>query len=71
MLFYTGILSHWRPGVGAINTIISNRLDFFFSFGLGLMGAIAVIGIYNVVSSVLSKNKELDEAGAPQMDWVP
>ena len=69
VLFYTGILNHWRPGVGAVNTIISNRLDFFFSFGLGLMGAIAVIGIYNVISGVLSKNKHLDEAGAPQIDW--
>jgi hypothetical protein len=69
VLFKTGVLAHWKPGVGALTTINSNYMDFFFSFGLGLLGAIAVVGIYNVVRALLTKNKELDEAGAPQVDW--
>jgi hypothetical protein len=69
ILYHTGILGHWRPGVGAITTMISNRLDFFFSFGLGLMGAIAIIGIYNVMSVLWKRNQDLDEAGAPRVDW--
>jgi hypothetical protein len=69
ILYHAGILSQWKPGVGAINTIIANRLDFFFSFGLGLMAAIAVIGVYHVVTSLWSKSKQLDEVGAAKMDW--
>lgn len=69
ILYHTGILSHWRPGVGAINTMISNRLDFFFSFGLGLMAAIAVIGIFHVVQGLMARNRKLDEVGAAKIDW--
>ena len=69
VLYHYGILNHWRPGVGALNTMLSNRLDFFFSFGLGLMGAIAVIGIYNVFSALWSRNKNLDASGAPKIEW--
>src|ERR1041384_2995545 len=44
ILYKTGFLSHWSTGLGAIRTIQSNTLDFYFSFSLGLTAAIAVIG---------------------------
>ena len=69
ILYKTGILYHWKPGVGAITTLNSNTLDFFFSFGLGLMAAIAVIGIYHVVTGLLAKRRQLDESGAAKMNW--
>jgi hypothetical protein len=67
MLYHFGILSHWRPGVGAIATINSNRLDFYFSFGLGLTAAIAVIGFWNVAASLLRQKRQLDLSGAPSI----
>ena len=69
VLFHTGVLSHWRPGIGAILTLNSNYIDFFFSFGLGLLGAIAVIGIINVVQAFIGQKRDLDEAGAAKVEW--
>lgn len=64
-LFHFGVLKGWSPGLGAIRTIQSNTLDFYFSFGLGLTGAIAVIGIWHIVSRMLLYRGD-DER---KMDW--
>ncbi|HTL29684.1 MAG TPA: hypothetical protein VL282_10700 [Tepidisphaeraceae bacterium] len=64
VLYKTGILHTWSPGVGAIPTIQANTLDFYFSFGLGLTAAIAVIGFYHVGRSVFAKHE-----GAPRIQW--
>jgi len=58
------VLRNWAPGIGAITTINSNTLDFYFSFGLGLTAAIAVIGIWHVVSSLMRARAEGEGA-----DW--
>ncbi|MEL7239972.1 MAG: peptide transporter, partial [Planctomycetota bacterium] len=60
-----GILDGWSPGTGAIQTIQSNTLDFYFSFGLGLTFAIAVIGIWHVASSF---RKSRQTGDAPRVD---
>ena len=49
------MLQNWAPGIGAIATINANTLDFYFSFGLGLTAAIAVIGIWHVISGLLQR----------------
>jgi hypothetical protein len=69
ILYNQGILKNWSTGIGAIRTIQSNTLDFYFSFGLGLTAAIAFIGIFHVVSSLMRKKKDLDEHGAARMNW--
>jgi hypothetical protein len=71
VLYHTGVLHSWRPGVGAIRTLNSNLLDFYFSFGLGLTAAIAVIGFWHVFSGLLKKKREVDETGAvvPGINW--
>ena len=69
VLYKTGVLTSWKPGVGAIATLNANFLDFYLSFGLGLMAAIAVIGIVHVLSGLVRKNRALDEIGAPRADW--
>ncbi len=66
---YTHVLHSWRPGVGAIRTINSNTLDFYFSFGLGLTAAIAVIGIASVVRSMVSRRRQLSEEGVVGTNW--
>jgi hypothetical protein len=56
-LYFTGVLKNWSPGMGAIRTVNSNTLDFYFSFGLGLTLAIAVIGFWQVFRSISEARK--------------
>ncbi len=68
ILYKTGILKNWSTGIGAIRTIQSNTLDFYFSFGLGLTAAIALIGFYHVFSGLLRRKKE-EHVGAG-VEWA-
>jgi hypothetical protein len=52
LLYKMGVLRSWAPGVGAPTTIMANTVDFYFSFGLGLAAAIAVIGVWQVIGSL-------------------
>ena len=69
MLYKIGILSGWEPGIGAIQTIQTNIFDFYFSFSLGLSLAVAAIGFIHVFTSLRARRKELDESGAPKVQW--
>jgi hypothetical protein len=69
LLHRAGVLSSWRPGVGAVTTINANYLDFYLSFGLGLTAAIAVIGVWHVISSLMRRKREIDESGAARIEW--
>jgi len=69
VLYHGGVLKNWTPGAGAISTINSNFLDFYFSFGLGLTAAIAVIGFYHVFKSLLGAKKTLDERAHASVNW--
>lgn len=69
ILYKTGILHSWSPGISAIATINANRLDFYFSFSLGLMAAIAVIGFYHGFGGLLRKKKAIDDASVARVDW--
>lgn len=64
-LYQTGILKNWAPGLGAMRTVQSNTLDFYFSFGLGLTAAIAVIGFWHIFSRLVVAKKD----SLQQMDW--
>jgi hypothetical protein len=66
MLFHYGVLKSWTPGLGAIRTMESNTLDFYFSFGLGLTGAIAVIGLWHVASRLVIGRR----GGKGGADWA-
>lgn len=65
ILYHFGILKNWTPDIGAIRTINSNTLDFYFSFGLGLTLAIAFIGFYQVFASIREAKKEGNRSGKP------
>lgn len=52
ILHKVGILSTWQPGDGTIVTMYKNTVDFYFSFGVGLSLAVALIGFYSVWQSV-------------------
>jgi hypothetical protein len=69
ILYNTGVLKSWRPGIGAVTTIQANYLDFYLSFGLGLTAAIAVIGFWHVISSLVRRKREIDETAAASIEW--
>jgi len=68
-LYDQGILNGWEPGLGAIETVRSNIFDFYFSFNLGLMIAVALIGFLHMWSKFKAKRKEMDEMGRTKVDW--
>lgn len=64
-----GILASWQPGSDTIQTQFANTVDFYFSFGIGITIAIALIGLFHVFSSMRRsrKNGDLDASSRP--DW--
>ncbi len=69
ILFHTGVLDNWEPGIGGIQTVQANLMDFYFSFALGLGLAVAAIGIAHIIRNFRQKKGELDASGAPRIDW--
>jgi len=68
-LYHMGILDNWERGLGGIQTIQVNVLDFYFSFHIGLSFAVAAIGFIHLYNSFKEKRQAMDEAGRPGMDW--
>jgi len=69
VFYHVGWLKTWEPGIGAIQTIQANTLDFYLSFNIGLSLAVAVIGFSHLYSNFRKKRKEMDEAGRPGIEW--
>lgn len=69
ILFHMGVLDGWEPGLNAIETVRGNVFDFYFSFHLGLMFAVAIIGFIHMYSNFKKKKKEMDETGRPSVQW--
>ena len=68
-LHRVGILDGWEQGLGGIQTVQVNVMDFYFSFGIGLSFAVAVIGFMHLYSNFKQKKQDMDEAGRPGLDW--
>jgi hypothetical protein len=64
-----GVLDGWEPGLSGIETVRSNVFDFYFSFNLGLMFAVAAIGLIHMYSGFRKKKREMDEMGRPGVEW--
>ena len=47
ILYHKGILSHWTPQMGVVDTLFTNNVDFYLSFSLGLTVAITFISLGN------------------------
>ncbi len=45
MLRRHGILTNWTPEMGLIDTVYTNNVDFYLSFGAGLTAAVALISL--------------------------
>jgi len=68
LLYRGGLLPTWMPGDGTVETLFKNQVDFYFSFGLGVSLAIAVIGIYSTVQSL---RRMREHRGDPQGVMTP
>ncbi len=66
LLHHWGVLTRWQPGMDTVSTTFSNSIDFWMSFGLGVTGGIAVIGIYQTVRDLTLKTRELRKQRASQ-----
>jgi len=49
VLYHYHILFSWKPGQGTVETLFNNNVDFYFSFGIGLSLAIAIVGFVSVI----------------------
>jgi len=59
LLYKAGYLTHWRQGMGVIETFFVNSVDFWMSFGIGVTLAIAVIGFYQVFSTLARRKGKI------------
>lgn len=64
-----GLLTGWTPGLSAMDTVRSNVMDFYFSFQLGLLFAVAGIGLIHMYKNFQKKKREADELGKSSMKW--
>ena len=66
-----GLLPTWRPGMGVVDAGFSNHLDFYLSFGIGLMIAIFVVSLGPILKPLIVgrakqvKGEEKDLARQP------
>ncbi len=70
-LWKWGYLTHWRPGMGTIETFFVNNVDFWMSFGIGITLSIAMIGIYQVFTGVRKRKQEALARGEPSTGPPP
>ena len=64
-----GHLGGWEPGLSAMETIRSNTFDFYFSFNLGLLLAVAIIGFLHMRETFRRKKRQMDLEGRPSVRW--
>ncbi len=53
LLFSNGVLTSWTEGMGVVDTMFSNQIDFYLSFGIGLAVAIFLVSLVPIIRSLL------------------
>jgi hypothetical protein len=69
ILQHNGVLNSWEPGLNALEVVRANVFDFYFSFNLGLMFAVAIVGFLHMYSKLKARKAEADELGATKVHW--
>ncbi|MHC4481208.1 MAG: OPT family oligopeptide transporter [Planctomycetota bacterium] len=58
ILYRTGVLRMWEPGMDYIETGLANQFDFWLSFSIGTAIAIALLGLYAAFTQgILARRK--------------
>ncbi len=58
VLYPMGVLRTWNPGKDAIQTFVSNTVDFYLSVGIGTALAIAAVGFAGMIRSLIKYSRE-------------
>lgn len=58
-----GVLSNWTPQMGLIDTVFSNNVDFYLSFGTGLTFAVALVSLGRVFQPLFDRLRARGKAG--------
>lgn len=58
MLYRRGLLSNWTPQMGLIDTVYTNNIDFYLSFGAGLTFAVALISLSKVFKPLFNLKRK-------------
>lgn len=53
VLHRQGVLTGWQEGMGVVDTLWENTLDFYLSFGIGLALAIFLMSLFPIVKSLV------------------
>ena len=56
MLYKNGVLTTWTPGQNLIDTMFSNHVDFYLSFGIGLALAIFLISMGQIARTMFLRH---------------
>ncbi|TVR50022.1 MAG: peptide transporter [Puniceicoccaceae bacterium] len=59
ILHSEGVLTTWQPGMDTVNTLFSNRLDFWLSFEIGAALGIAAVSLYATFRGLRKKKREM------------
>ena len=62
LLWHYGRLPSWRPGMRVVDTLFSNKIDFYLSFGIGLTLAIFLISVGGLLKPVAKRLLGLRQA---------
>ncbi len=65
VLYHYNVLSTWNPQMKVVDTLYSNNVDFYLSFGVGQTLAIVLIGIGQVVKPLVKYMRTRGQAAAP------
>ena len=63
-LYHAGLLPSWQVGDDTVQTLFKTNLDFYFSFSIGLAGALVVVGGWNAYKGIRSLRRRLRERAA-------
>lgn len=58
ILFKTGVLQRWQPGMETISTNFVNSIDFWMCFGIGVTLGIAFVSFYQMFRDLFRQIKE-------------
>ncbi len=68
-LYHYGILNSWTPNDTTITTMFKNFMDFYFSFGLGVTLALALMGFWKIYKAFKSTAKRDDDGDDEGSIW--
>jgi len=65
ILYHAGVLTTWRPGMQVVDTVFSNNIDFYLSFGIGITFSICAFSILQVFAPLIKRRtgRKREKAG--------